>query len=178
MRRQKRSTEEPTRSRRDQIDWIKRQVRAGKIDPTEADLQLQALGADVQRGHPLRSNHLSVGMQDYLISARALGWAVTPLDYMICTLVHPDSSKEDRQWAAQTAAPYMHRRMPLAVEGGDPSKPIRIATAEQLRTLTPEEFDQLTRLSSKLVGETPDPQQVMKRIGAAIYEHEMEVDGH
>jgi len=117
-------------------------------------------------------------MQDYLISARALGWAVTPLDYMICTLVHPDSSKEDRQWAAQTAAPYMHRRMPLAVEGGDPSKPIRIATAEQLRTLTPEEFDQLTRLSSKLVGETPDPQQVMKRIGAAIYEHEMEVDGH
>lgn len=146
----RRSEEEPKRSRQDQIAWIKGQLRAGKIDPTEADLQLQALGADVQRGHPLRSPKLSVGMQDYLISARALGWATTPLDYMICTLVHPDSSKEDRQWAAQTAAPYMHRKQPIAIEGGDPTRPFIIAVKDQLRAMSPEEFALLQNLSQRL----------------------------
>lgn len=156
---QRRSEEEPKRSRQDQIAWIKGQLRLGKIDPTEADLQLQALGADVQRGHPLRSPKLSVGMQDYLISARALGWATTPLDYMICTLVHPDSSKEDRQWAAQTAAPYMHRKQPIAIEGGDPNRPIRVAMAQRLRSLSDEEFALLRDVSSKL-----ETEEVLQRI--------------
>lgn len=120
------------------------------MDPDEADLQLQALGADVTRGHPLTAKGLSPGMQDYLISARALGWAVTPLDYMICTLVHPDSTKEDRQWAAQTAASYMHRKMPIALEGGDPDRPIIMAMRDQLRAMSPQEFTLLQDLNARI----------------------------
>jgi hypothetical protein len=40
---------------------------------------------------------------------RAAG--LTPLDYMLRTLRDETASDEDRKWAAQTAAPYVHPRL-------------------------------------------------------------------
>ncbi len=44
---------------------------------------------------------------------------LTPLDYMLETLRNNKLDKADRQWAANAAAPYCHRRMPQAITGED-----------------------------------------------------------
>jgi hypothetical protein len=36
---------------------------------------------------------------------------ITPLDFMISILRNEDATPEDRKWAAQTAAPYVHPRL-------------------------------------------------------------------
>ena len=36
---------------------------------------------------------------------------LTPLDYMLTMLRNFDASAEDRKWAAQSAAPYVHPRL-------------------------------------------------------------------
>ena len=36
---------------------------------------------------------------------------LTPLDYMLSRLRDPEASEEDRRWAAQNAAPYVHPRL-------------------------------------------------------------------
>ena len=57
-----------------------------------------------------------------------------------------------KQWAAQNAAPYLHRRMPIALEGGDGNKPLMMATIEQLRQLSDDELEVLMRISAKFTG--------------------------
>ena len=44
---------------------------------------------------------------------------MTPLQYMLKTLRNSKADKADRQWAANAAAPYCHRRMPQAITGED-----------------------------------------------------------
>lgn len=36
---------------------------------------------------------------------------LTPLDYMLATLRNEEASTEDRQWAAEKAAPYVHAKL-------------------------------------------------------------------
>jgi hypothetical protein len=36
---------------------------------------------------------------------------LTPLDYMLTTLRDADSTDENKRWAAQNAAPYVHPRL-------------------------------------------------------------------
>lgn len=63
------------------------------------------------------------------------------------------NSHAKRAWAAEKAAPYVHRRMPLAIEGGDPRRPLQMVTAQQLRDLSPAELRQLQELNTKLIVE-------------------------
>ena len=43
-----------------------------------------------------------------------------PLDFMLEVLRNPkDYPFVARQWAAKEASPYIHKRMPIAIEGGD-----------------------------------------------------------
>lgn len=168
-RKEKRSTAQPKRTREQQARWIRAQRRRGKITGEQAEQQLNALGAHhLKRGRPLASKSLGPDMRDFLIDATATGKAVTPLDYMLATLVHPSSSKADRQWAAEKAAPFMHRKMPLAIEGGDPQRPLRIATTDQLRTLSPQEFAAIRRLSTNLAPHVPTPQETMAQIAQTL----------
>jgi hypothetical protein len=90
--------------------------------------------------------------------------ALTPLEFMLQILGNPKNSFAKRAWAAQTAAPYIHKRMPIAIEGGDPTRPIMIAAADQLKTLSAEEFALLTLLSAKIKGALPSPEDFMKAI--------------
>ena len=94
--------------------------------------------------------------------------AITPLDYMLSVLMDPKSDKKDRQWAAEKAAPYVHRKMPIAIEGGDPAKPLIVATAQQLRNLSAEELALLQKLSPKLEYAAPIPEQIMRGIAEKI----------
>ena len=44
---------------------------------------------------------------------------ITPLDYMLSVLRVQSASKEDRQWAAQHAAPYVHARLAAVEHSGE-----------------------------------------------------------
>jgi hypothetical protein len=89
----------------------------------------------------------------------------TPLEYMIHVLLDKNSSQSNKRWAAQAAAPYIHRRMPIAIEGGDPTKPLVLATLQQLANLTPEQLRVLQGVSAAIESNQGD---IMKLIGATI----------
>jgi len=49
---------------------------------------------------------------------------ITPLEFLMSVLRDPNAKFIYKVECAKVAAPYMHRRMPIAIEGGDPTKPI------------------------------------------------------
>src|SRR5258706_12105018 len=54
--------------------------------------------------------------------------SITPLDFLL-SVVRDDAADLDcRILAAKAAAPYMHRKMPVAIEGGDENRPMRFDT--------------------------------------------------
>ena len=57
---------------------------------------------------------------------------------------------EHRLSAASTAAQYTHRKMPIALEGGDPSKPLMLIQAQALQKLSGPELEALLGLMNKL----------------------------
>ncbi len=76
---------------------------------------------------------------------------LTPLQYMMSIVRAHDStiSLDARLEAAKAVAPYLHRKMPMAIEGGDPSKPISILDVAALKNLSTKEIDQLLALLAK-----------------------------
>jgi Family of unknown function (DUF5681) len=48
----------------------------------------------------------------------------TPLDFLLSLVRDERVPLDMRLSAATAAAPYMHRKMPVAIDGGDPSQPI------------------------------------------------------
>ena len=56
---------------------------------------------------------------------------------------------EQRIAAATSAAPYVHRKKPIAIDGGD-GKPISFISAAQLATLKDDELDKLLTILGKL----------------------------
>src|ERR1700737_3556456 len=49
---------------------------------------------------------------------------IMPLDFFMSTMRDESARIGDRLEAAKLAAPYLHRKMPIAVEGGDSDAPI------------------------------------------------------
>lgn len=101
---------------------------------------------------------------------------VLPLDYVMSTLNDPKAEKADKQWAASQGLPFMHRRMPIAIEGGTPDKVLRMATHDQLRLLTQEQFDAIKLASGAILKAIPSRQEVMAEIASQLLEHEQEED--
>jgi len=122
-------------------------------------------------------NRMSMQMMIEMAEAQKRAAPLSPLEFMLQVLGNEQESFARRAWAAEKAAPYVHRRMPLAIEGGDPTRPVLVATAQQLRTLSTEEFALLQQLSPKLEA-LPSPDAVMQGIAehVAIVEEE-EKDG-
>ena len=75
---------------------------------------------------------------------------LTPLQFFLSLLRDMDTPMEHKLEAARIAAPYMHRKMPLAIEGGDPSKPIFSMNAAQLKGLSDLELSTLYAILAKL----------------------------
>ena len=74
---------------------------------------------------------------------------IMPLDYMLQTLRDPkNSSRLDKQWAAEKAAPYCHRKMPIAIEGGD--KPLVFLDAAKMAQMGPQELAALAAVLDKV----------------------------
>lgn len=67
----------------------------------------------------------------------------TPLEYMNMVLCGDgqEFSKIDRMWASQQAAPYMHRKMPIAIEGT--GKPVAMIDATKLASMSTEDLEKM-----------------------------------
>ena len=73
-----------------------------------------------------------------------------PLDFMLQVLRDPKRhSTTFRMTAAEKAAPYIHRKMPIAIEGGD--KPLVFLDAAKLSAMDTAELTKLAALLEKVV---------------------------
>lgn len=57
---------------------------------------------------------------------------ITPLEFLMSILRDPKAKFYEKLDAAKAAAPYMHRKMPIAVEGGDSERPILLHDLSRL----------------------------------------------
>jgi hypothetical protein len=105
---------------------------------------------------------------------------ITPLQFML-TVMRGESGKlkewgvtgptlgiKTRMDAAKSAAPYVHRKMPIGVDGGD-GKPIGFYSADLLAKLTDDEVERLAQnleMLDRLRGGAPSAQQ--SAVGQAI----------
>ena len=75
---------------------------------------------------------------------------LTPMEFLASVLREGSGADfDDRIDAAKALAPYMHRKMPIAIEGGDPSKPINIMDVASLKGLKDAEIKTLLTLLKK-----------------------------
>lgn len=74
---------------------------------------------------------------------------LTPLEFLLSVVRDPKAHMDYRIDASKAAAPYVHRKMPIAIEGGDPSKPV-VFEASALTMLAPEEKMLLLTLVEKM----------------------------
>lgn len=71
-----------------------------------------------------------------------------PLEFMLAILTADDVTMEDRKWAAMHAAPYCHRKMPIAIEGGE--TPVKIFDASRLAGLSDKELKAFMAILTKI----------------------------
>ncbi len=57
---------------------------------------------------------------------------VTPLDYMLQMLADESASKEDRMWAAEKAAPYVHPKLASVEHGVKDGAPLTFERIERI----------------------------------------------
>jgi hypothetical protein len=75
---------------------------------------------------------------------------LTPLELFLSVVRSEKEVPIDaRIEAAKAAAPYMHRKMPIAIEGGDPSKPINILDIASMKDMSKKEIETLLALLAK-----------------------------
>lgn len=72
----------------------------------------------------------------------------SPLEFMLALMLNPHAKMDDRKWGAAQAAPYCHKRMPIAIEGGD--RPLQIFDVTQLNKLSTVELKTLMGLLAKV----------------------------
>jgi len=75
---------------------------------------------------------------------------IEPLQFLMSVMRDPKASLDYQLEAAKIAAPYLHRKMPISIEGGDPTRPIVTLDAAQLRNLNKTELTALRALLAKL----------------------------
>ena len=98
------------------------------------------------KGRPRRKDALSKEVFAKIFS----GELKTPLEFMLALLTSsdPNVKPEDRKWAAQHAAPYCHRKMPIAIEGGE--TPVKIFDATKLGGLSEKELTAVMAILTKI----------------------------
>lgn len=57
------------------------------------------------------------------------GAGLTPLDYMMGVLNDPEAKPEDKKWASQAAAPYVHAKLASVEVGNKGNKPFVVQVA-------------------------------------------------
>ncbi len=93
-------------------------------------------------------NRRTIGKE--LLAAKQIDSGLMPLDFALQILRDQTGTygKADKMWAAQVALPYTHKKMPIAIEGGD--KPISIIDATKVASMGEKEIEQLIVVLQKL----------------------------
>lgn len=102
---------------------------------------------------------------------------VTPLEFLLSVVHDPTAHMDYRLEAARSAMPYVHRKMPIAIEGGDPTKPI-VFEASALTMLQPAEKMLLLALVEKMaVGfQVPKGRKPWEKVIEGVAHNEAESD--
>lgn len=75
---------------------------------------------------------------------------ITPLEFLMSVLRDPAAPFDYKVECAKIASPYLHRKMPIAIEGGDPTKPLITLDAAQLRNISTTELKALKDILAKI----------------------------
>jgi hypothetical protein len=102
---------------------------------------------------------------------------LSPLEFLLSVMRDGAESKKNRITAARAAAPYLHRKMPIAIEGGDPNRPI-VFEANMLAGLTVEEKVSLLGIVEKMAQMQQMPSTVAagKQLIAGVATREADSD--
>lgn len=104
-------------------------------------------GAGRKKGIPNKWTLLTDEARKQLAEAND---GITPLQFFLSLLRDPKTPIEYKIRAAKEAAPYMHRKMPISIEGGDPRKPIVMLQKEHMKMLDDAELSTLYAILAKL----------------------------
>lgn len=76
-------------------------------------------------------------------------YKIMPLDFMLAELNNTRNTKNFRMEASKAAAPYVHRKMPIAIDDGR-GGPVNFATPEQLAQLPAKDLRMLAEIMAKV----------------------------
>lgn len=74
---------------------------------------------------------------------------IMPVDFLLGEMRAAKNNKVLRVRCAESAAPYLHRRMPIGIDGGE-GKPLTLVNAEALAKLSDKELETLTVILRKV----------------------------
>jgi hypothetical protein len=100
---------------------------------------------------------------------------LTPLEFLLSVVRDVEVHIEYRIKAAHAAAAYCHRKMPIAIDGGDPNKPV-VFEASALQGLTVQEKMTLLSLFEKMAldckGRQPTEKPLLEAVARNVAEDE------
>jgi hypothetical protein len=109
--------------------------------------------AKVQKGQVLNPNGRPAGTKNKLSLKDAQEaqkkYGVKPLDFFMVHLNDPRMPRDFKFECAKAAAPYVHRKMPIAIDDGN-GGPVSFASPEQLAKLPTKDLKMLTEILGKL----------------------------
>jgi len=130
----KRSTRDPSKPWNPALDPNTGKIRKG--------FSLNPKGSAI--GTKARYSNLTAAERKEL----AEKFGMTPLEFLLSVMADVTEEIHNRLDAAKTATPYMHRKMPIAIEGGD--TPIMLYDTAALAKLTDKELTTFSSLMAKL----------------------------
>lgn len=109
--------------------------------------------------------------------AKAMKGRKTPLEFLLGVMESESASASERIDAAKAAAPYVHKRQPLAIENS-PNGPFRVFDVVKLAGMTEVELETLRNLIGKAQPDDLAP-TVIEHVAATVaaIEHEESIGG-
>lgn len=94
-----------------------------------------------QSGNPKGKPRGAQGKATLRREAEIAAAGLTPLQFMLTVLRNDEATSEDRKWAAQNAAPYVHPKLATVQHQGDKDNPLNVITTIERVIVRPENTD-------------------------------------
>lgn len=126
------------------------EARRARLGEAQAKLHPKSPGTKGGRAPGTKTRYRRL-TDDQRQALAALADGITPLQFCCSVLRDEKASFADKKWAAHELMPYMHRKMPVAVDNGQ-GGPIGVMSykPEQLAQLTEDELGKLELILMRL----------------------------